>query len=125
MPRRIGVHIYIYHIYVFKQGLAVFQVSFTVAEMAQCYIEGAEDYFHNGMNYIKCLAILLFWLGFTCIVRCIFSLSLPLSPSIYLSFSLSRSCSLFLSLSLSLSLMQLFGLAPTPLSGEYFLFLYT
>jgi len=45
-------------------GLATQQMSTTISEVAQAYVDGYHNYFHAGMNWIKMLALAFFWIGF-------------------------------------------------------------
>jgi hypothetical protein len=45
-------------------ALAALQLSTTVCELAQAYIEGYQNYSQTGMNWVKMLGLGFFWLGF-------------------------------------------------------------
>jgi len=45
-------------------GLATQQMSTTISEVAQAYVDGHHNYFQAGMNWVKMLALVFFWIGF-------------------------------------------------------------
>jgi hypothetical protein len=45
-------------------ALAALQLSTTICELAQAYIEGYQNYSQTGMNWVKMLGLGFFWLGF-------------------------------------------------------------